>query len=350
MRNQKALLSLALTILIVSGSALSAQNWNRQVYSNYSSSPSWTQKMFSIKKYDFGTVARASKQEFDFEFVNPTKQTIQLSSVRASCGCAEPKIMNRTVKPGEKGKVRVSFNTLRFTGQRKATITVSISSPQWTEVQLVITGNIRQDIVVNPGKVDLKTVMSGKQAKQTIEIKYAGSERWKIKDIRSSNPNISVKLEETRRSGGRVNYNATIIMNEKQAAGYVMDQLMFVTNDNRMQEFPVTVSGYVKPSVEAPEILSFGEMKKGNTVSKKIFIKSVTEFRILAVKCGDKRVKIEHSDKNKKLHLLHLTFNASSAEAIGGEIIIETNIAPARIKLAGKVTSPPSKNDVADQE
>ncbi len=349
MRFHKALVLAACPLLLIACTVGSAQNWNRPVYNSYNSRPSWTSKMFKTSKHDFGTVARASKQVFDFEFVNPSDKTIQLSSVRASCGCAEPKILNKTVKPGEKGKVRVNFNTVRFVGQRKATITVSISSPSWTEVQLVITGNIRQDIVVNPGKVDFQQAMAGESLKKTIEIKYAGSERWKVTDVKSSNPNLSVKLEETRRSGGRVNYNAIIMLGDKQASGYISDQLIFVTNDNRLQEFPVAVSGYLKPAVEAPELLSFGEMEKGKTVTKKIFVKSVNEFKILAVKCGDKRVKVDHSDKSKKLHLLSLTFDAQTAEKIANEIVIETDLAPAKIKLTGKVMNPPAKDNIVDQ-
>ncbi len=351
--NLKNLVVAALLISpVLMADVTSAQYYQQQTWSQGQivSRPHWSSKMFKKKLHDYGTVARASKQVAIFEFVNPTKQTMTLGGVRASCGCAEPKILNRTVKPGEKGKIQVNFNTIRFVGERKATITVSINQPSWTEVQLTIKGTIRQDIVVNPGKVDFMTINSGKEMSKEFDILYAGSELWKIKSFSSSNPNLKVELKETQRSNGRVNYRAKVTLADKQSAGYLTDQIVFETNDNRLQKFPVSVSGYVKPTVEAPEILSIGEVKQGDKITKKIFVKSVNEFKILTATCKDKRVDIKYGDKSRKLHILSFTFDANSSDNFDDDVVIQTSLAPAKIKLMGKVNTPLKKNTVVNQK
>ena len=361
--------SLVLTAVLISplmlSGEVSAQYYQQQNWNNgyVNSRPSWTNKMFTKKVHDYGTVARASKQVAIFEFVNPTKQNITLGGVRASCGCAEPKILDRVVKPGEKGRVQVNFNTIRdrcfasshesdgvekgrvqvnfntirFVGARKATITVSINQPQWVEVQLTIKGTIRQDIVVDPGKVDFKVVKSGTQSVKEFDILYAGSELWKIKSFASSNPNLKVELKETKRGGGLVNYRAKVTLADSQSAGYLTDQILFETNDNRLQKFPVSVSGYVKPTIEAPEILSIGEVKQGDKITKKIFVKSVSEFKILTASCKDKRVTIQYGDKSRKLHILSFTIDCNSSDKFDEDVLIQTSLTQAKIKLMGNL-------------
>ena len=54
-------------------------------------SADWGKQLFvGEMSYDFGTVARAAKAEHVFEMKNPFKETIHISSVRASCGCSTP--------------------------------------------------------------------------------------------------------------------------------------------------------------------------------------------------------------------------------------------------------------------
>jgi len=358
--NFSDLFSIAIaTLVAVTGFALGspsevkAQRWSTPVYGGGTvvSKPAWANNMFAKTKHDFETVARASKQVHDFEFTNTSGSDMHISGVRVSCQCAEPKILNKVVKPNEKGVIRVGLNTLRFVGDRKATITVSISSPQWTEVQLEIVGTVRQDIVVNPGSVDFQTVSSGSDAQRTVDINYAGSDIWKIKEVRSSNPAIKCELKETKRGQGLVSYKATVSLGDSAAAGYLADRLTFVTNDNRLQEFPVNVTGYVKPSVEGPSMLNLGRMEKGQTLKKKIVIRSVSEFKILAVSCADKRIKVEHKvDEKKKLHFLDVTVTGSAGGKITEPILVKTDLASTKIKLAGDVRSTPDGNKIVDDK
>ena len=90
-------------------------------------------------------------------------------------------------------------------------------------------------------------------------------------------------------------------------------------------------------------------VKKGDKVTKKIFIKSVNEFKILTATCKDKRVNIKYGDKSRKLHILSFTFDANSNQNFQDDIVIQTSLAPAKIKLMGKVNTPPQKNAVVDQ-
>ena len=118
----------------------------------------WAQKMFKITDHDFGTVARGAKAEVAFVFENIYMEEVHVAGVRASCGCTTPRVENGTLKTYEKGAIVAHFNTDTFLGQRGATLTVSIDQPFPAEVQLHVRGFIRNDVVVEPGSVQVGSI------------------------------------------------------------------------------------------------------------------------------------------------------------------------------------------------
>ena len=67
---------------------------------------------FRHKVYDFGTV-KASKGTVvhEFEFTNTGDAPLMIISAKADCGCTRPKFDAAPVKPGRKGKIKVTFIT-----------------------------------------------------------------------------------------------------------------------------------------------------------------------------------------------------------------------------------------------
>lgn len=63
--------------------------------------------------HDFGTLQKGDPAEFTFTFKNVSKADVQLSNVKASCGCTTPSWTREVVKPGESGDIRVKYNSNR---------------------------------------------------------------------------------------------------------------------------------------------------------------------------------------------------------------------------------------------
>ncbi len=117
--------------------------------------------MFKATEHDFGTVARGSKAEYRFVFENLYMEDVHIAGVRTSCGCTTPSVENATVKTYDQGDILAHFNTPTFLGQRAATLTVTIDKPFYAEVQLHIKGFIRNDVLVDPGSVQIGSVDQG---------------------------------------------------------------------------------------------------------------------------------------------------------------------------------------------
>jgi hypothetical protein len=291
-------------------------------------SQEWAQKLFKTTNHDFGSVARGAKAEFAFELVNCYKEDVHIAGVRSSCGCTTPTATKTTLKTWEKAEIVAALNTRSFTGQKNATITVTIDQPFFAEVQLSINAYIRRDVVFSPGAVQFGAIEQGKPAERVVEVAYAGRDDWRIVDVRSANPHLEVELAEKERGAGRVAYSMLVRLDEQAVSGYILDQLTVVTNDRNMTAIPLAVEGrVVAPLTVSPGSLVLGVLTSGQTITKQLVLRGKEPFRILKVECGDASFQFQTSPEAKDLHIVPVTFTAGREGAkIAETIVITTDL------------------------
>jgi hypothetical protein len=297
--------SLGLTLGLVCG--LAAGNLAAQ---------EWAEKMFATMDHDFGTVARGADTVFRFEVTNIYKQDMTLTNVRSSCGCTSPSIENPIIKTHEKAYIVARFNTRTFVGQKGATLTVTFGGQYPAEVQLHVSGNIRSDVVFNPGAIEFGEVNQGDASEQRVTVEYAGRSDWQIVDVTNDNDNFEVELLEGNRSAGRASYTLVVRLKPDMPAGYVKDQLTVVTNDSRVQNqrIPLFVSGHIRPEFSVtPELLVLGELEPGAEATRRIVVRGVEPFRIVDVTCGEDCLEFKHDDELRAVHFVEVTFRAGEA-------------------------------------
>lgn len=288
------------------------------------------QGLVSERMHDFGTVARGSRQEKIFEFVNTTDSDLMLTGVKTSCGCTKPKILTPQVKPGQTGKLSAVFDTVNFYGNRGATLTVSVKKTGTTaqngEIQFSVKGSIRRDVVLSPGEFSFDDVIISQEADRVAKVLYAGNAQWKILEVKSTNPNLSAEAREVSRdqSRGRVTYELVVKLSGKQDAGSFNEFLTIVTNDAKTNGMPVAVKGIVKSRIEVSPI-QLGTINQGQTVKKKLILKSSRPFSIKEIKSGDSRIQFEAAEGEKNLHVLTYTLDTSKLGQIDEDLTILTS-------------------------
>src|SRR5262245_19495752 len=239
----------------------------------------WATKLFAETKHDFGSVARGSDTSHKFAIKNIYKQDVELLSVRSSCGCTSPTIEKKVLKTGEVGYVTAVFNTRTFTGVHGATLTVEVrwnDNGNWIhgETQLRVDGNIRGDIVFQPGAVKVDEVEQGKRAEEKVSVTYRGRSSWKLTDVRGANEALEVELTQTKRYSDYVAYDLLVRLKDNAPAGYFNDQLVLVTNDDENPRVPMYVGGRVVPQISvAPESLLLNDVAHGQQVTKRFVVK-----------------------------------------------------------------------------
>ncbi len=281
------------------------------------SAQEWAEKMFNDLDHDFGTVARGADTVFRFEITNLYKQPMHITGVRSSCGCTSPTVENATIKTYGKGYIVAKFNTRTFVGKHGATLTVSFAPPYAAEVQVRVHGNIRSDVVFQPGAVQFGSVDEGSMNEQLISVNYAGRENWSIVDVTNDNNHFEVELKETFRGNGKVSYGLLVRLKDNLPPGYVKDQLTVITNDQRAerQRIPLYVEGRIIPEISVtPAIWVLGNVTSNEPITKKVVVRGKTPFKITSVDCSDDCFTFKTDDQSKPLHLLEITFRPSHAK------------------------------------
>jgi hypothetical protein len=289
----------------------------------------WAKKMFEAHSHDFGMVARGSKQEYSFVLTNSYKEDVHISDVRSSCGCTTPRVTKDRIKTHEQSAIALAYNTRSFLGAKSATVTVTFDEPYYAEVQLTVNGYIRSDVVFNPGAVEFGSVDAGQTASTKVSISYAGRDDWEITDVRSANESFEVELQETLRSGGRVNYEMVVRLKPDAPPGFIHDQLLIVTNDSGASNVSLPVEGQIVSAITvSPAALFLGVLKPGESVKKRLVVRGSKPFRILSVKCADASFTFEKPEADSKsLHFVPVEFKASDeAGQIEKKIEIETDL------------------------
>ena len=294
------------------------------------SAEDWARKMFDTTDHDFGAVARGSTVEFHFKLSNIYQETVHISGVRSSCGCTTPKILKDTLKTYEEGAIVAKFNTGAFTGQKHATVTVTIDQPFYAEVQLQVAGYIRTDVVLNPPGVDFGSVDIGSEGEKIVTVTYAGRSDWQIVDVKPESPYLTASARELSRNGGNVSYELVVKLKGDAPAGYLKDHVVLLTNDNRAKEVPIDVDARITTAVTvSPSSLFLGALESGKKVTKQVVIQGKKPFRIMGIKCDDPAFEFQVTDASKQVHLVPVTFTAGEASGkITRRIVIETDLGP----------------------
>ncbi len=294
-------------------------------------STSWLRDAFPLdnRTHDFGTVARSAKTEYRFPIKNTSDKTIELGSIRTSCGCTTPTIETKKIAPGETGTILAKFNTGTFTGQKQATVTVTIVKPIYTEVQLTVRGYIRSDVVVAPGSAAFGEVVLGESKKLSLDVAYAGRSNWAIQEVKSDSPFISASIEEAGRQNGRIQYKLNVELKDNAPLGFFNGQLVLRTNDRRLTEVPVAISGDVRSAIQlSPTRLELGKIQPKSSISKRIVVKGKKPFRILGIRSDEIEVDFEPIEQSRKAHLVNLDLLAGELAAgnHSGKIWIKTDL------------------------
>lgn len=96
---------------------------------------------FTELTHNYGTIAKGADGNCEFTFNNTGNEPLILSNVRASCGCTTPSWTKEPVMPGQKGTIKVRYNTNNI-GKINKTITVTCNAVNNPRTVLRIDGNV----------------------------------------------------------------------------------------------------------------------------------------------------------------------------------------------------------------
>ena len=89
---------------------------------------------FDRKEHDFGTVNEGEKVETTFHFVNTGDADLIITNAVGTCGCTVPEFPKEPIKPGGKGKLKVSFDSTGKPGMQQKSVNITCNTVQGKDV------------------------------------------------------------------------------------------------------------------------------------------------------------------------------------------------------------------------
>ena len=100
--------------------------------------------LFDTLVHDFGTIIEGEMVVCYFDYENRGEGDLVIASVAATCGCTSPDWSKEPLKPGERGQIKVVFNTRGRSGSQLKGVTV-VSNSVTPNTKLTI----KADVTVN---------------------------------------------------------------------------------------------------------------------------------------------------------------------------------------------------------
>jgi hypothetical protein len=97
---------------------------------------------FMETEHDYGTMKMGDDGTYEFEFTNNGTEPLLFNNVISSCGCTVPEWPQEPIKPGEKGNIKVIYNT-QITGSFAKSISVYTNAAE-EPVLLTIRGKVEE--------------------------------------------------------------------------------------------------------------------------------------------------------------------------------------------------------------
>ena len=97
---------------------------------------------FATTTHDFGTINEAKGPvSCTFEFTNTGDKPLLIIDATASCGCTRPEFPSKPIKPGKKGKIKVTYSPIGRPGAFKKSVKVKTNGRERT-ITLRIEGTV----------------------------------------------------------------------------------------------------------------------------------------------------------------------------------------------------------------
>lgn len=104
---------------------------------------------FESEEHDFGIIEEGTVVTHEFVFTNSGKAPLVITNAQGSCGCTVPEYPRDPVMPGQKGVIKVSFDSSNRAGRQDKTVTLTANTIPNTKI-LKITSEVVSKKTSNP--------------------------------------------------------------------------------------------------------------------------------------------------------------------------------------------------------
>jgi hypothetical protein len=288
---------------------------------------SWADGMFDESSKDFGSVARGPALSHPFRVKNNTKDDVNISNVRVSCGCTSAWAVKTHLKPGEETAIMARMDTTRFIGPKTVTIFVQFDQPQFDEVRLSVTANGRTDFAVSPEGFTFGTVKRGSQAEAAVTVNFYGND-IKVVEAKTESNYIKATVAETKDANGATAWVVKAKLRNDVPVGKWFSDVWLKTNNPGLTQIRVPLNVEVEAALSVtPDAVALGAVKIDGEAERRIIIRGAQPFKITKIDGLDEQLTAkDNTEESKQVHVLTVKFKPEKAGDLAKKLHIITDL------------------------
>ena len=226
---------------------------------------------------DAGTIPKGEKIESVFMVKNEGLADLTITDARPSCGCTVASF-DRSIKPGQTGRITASVDTKNFSGPITKTISVVSNDPEQPQLNLTIKAIVKPYVDVEPTQVIRFSATKGDTASNDLTL--ISSEKGFHPTIGEiSQPYVKAEIlpvAEKDRTAGKAGdqFKLHVTLQPNAPEGLLNVPIKVKTGIEKQPEIDIPVSGIVRSHVSvAPAVVTFGNFQLGkDTISRNVNI------------------------------------------------------------------------------
>lgn len=288
----------------------------------------WADGLFGELSKDFGSVPRGPTQTHQFRVVNNTKQAVNISLVKVSCGCVSASAAKTFLNPGDETVIDAKMDTTRFIGSKSVTIFVHFDQPNFEEVRLWVAANARSDFTFTPDTLAFGQVKRGGTPAAKVRVTFYGNKDAQITSAKGESNYVQPSIAEVQRDDGQVVYELTTKLRADTPVGKWYTDVWVKTNLATMPQVRVPVTVEVEsPLTVSPGVVSLGTVKPNEEAVRKIIVRGVKPFVVKEVKGTDALVEVTPTSKEaREVHVLSIKFKSAKEGTLDRPLRVVTDL------------------------
>lgn len=292
------------------------------------SAATWADQLFDQLSKDFGSVARGPAVVHHFRLTNKTKETINISNVRVSCGCTSAQALKTLLEPGETTSIQATMDTTRFLGAKSVTIFVQFDRPRFDEVRLLVQASSRDDFNITPDVLAFGQIKKGATPSINTTITFYSLTPVLITGSRSETNYITPEIKEINRQNNLIAYQLTASLRGDAPPGKWFSDIWIQTNAPTLPQIRVPVTLEIEsPLSVTPEVVTLGEMNSKSEVERRVVLRGSRPFKITRIEGGKGQVDVtEAQAEEKKIHILSVKIKPEEAGSFSWTIKVITDL------------------------
>lgn len=221
--------------------------------------------VFDEETYDFGKVFIGENVQHKYKFKNVGQGELIINSVKSSCGCTAALVSKKNLLAKEVGEVEVKFNPGFYVGKVSKSVTVNSNDPENPKFKLTITGEVAEEINVNPKRISFGMIKKGDSCSRSLDIKPTAGVGVEIKKVESPNQYVTISRKS--------DTEYQIDFAKYDYLGKFNGIIFIYTSSKKQERIDVPFSGEVFGDVTYyPENVTFGNIRKGLDVKRTVII------------------------------------------------------------------------------